>query len=133
MIIFVDIDGTICTETPDETIEVALSRKRDENIEMQKSYVDAKPYKNRIAFMNKLYDEGHTIHYWTARGARSRVNWTELTMKQLEEWGCKYHELSVGSKPHFDVYICDKSHNSDAWFGHYLKNNDDKEGTVYEV
>ena len=32
MIIFVDIDGTICTETPDETIEVALSRKRDENI-----------------------------------------------------------------------------------------------------
>jgi hypothetical protein len=24
MIIFVDIDGTICTETPDETIEVAL-------------------------------------------------------------------------------------------------------------
>ena len=36
MIIFVDIDGTICTETPDETIEVALSRKRDENIEMQK-------------------------------------------------------------------------------------------------
>ena len=55
MIIFVDIDGTICTETPDETIEVALSRKRNENIEMQKSYVDAKPYKNRIAFINKLY------------------------------------------------------------------------------
>ena len=38
--------------------------------------------------------------------------------KQLLEWGAKYHELHVGGKPHFDMYICDKSWNSESFF-HY--------------
>ena len=41
----------------------------------------------------------------------------DVTKKQLDEWGAKYHDLQVGNKPHFDVYICDKSHNADIWFG----------------
>ena len=35
---------------------------------------------------------------------------------QLEDWGAKFHDLIVGEKPHFDLYICDKSVNSEAYF-----------------
>ena len=31
------------------------------------------------------------------------------TKQQLDEWGCKYHELSVGVKPPYDLLICDKT------------------------
>ncbi len=71
---------------------------------------------NRIAIINKLYDEGHTIVYWTARGTTWKGDWAELTKQQLKEWGAKYHELSIGNKPRFDMYICDKSFQADAWF-----------------
>ena len=33
----------------------------------------------------------------------------ELTQQQLEMWGCKYHELIMNEKPHYDLLICDKS------------------------
>ncbi len=102
-IIYVDIDGTICTERPN----------------IAKSAVDyeaAKPLKDRIEAINKLYDEGNEIHYWTARGTSSGLDWTDLTKGQLKEWGAKYHELHVGNKPHFDIYICDKSFQADMWF-----------------
>ena len=102
-IIYVDIDGTICTELPS----------------FPKSAVDyeaAKPLKERIDIINKLYDEGNEIHYWTARGCSTGIDWTDLTKGQLEEWGAKYHELHVGTKPHFDIYICDKSFQADMWF-----------------
>ena len=87
----VDIDGTICTLTPDP-----------------KTYEDAEPWHDRIETINKLYDEGHTIVYWTARGSRKQIDWTELTSQQLFEWGAKYHELKV-DKPFYDLFIEDKS------------------------
>ena len=42
MIIYVDIDGTICTEIPDAKITSG------ENIEIQKNYIDAEPYLSLI-------------------------------------------------------------------------------------
>ena len=30
-------------------------------------------------------------------------------INQLEKWGCKHHELSVGEKPGYDLLICDKT------------------------
>jgi len=87
-IIYVDIDGTICT--------------------ISKPYSDAKPISDHIDKINKLYDEGHTIVYWTARGSRTQINWYELTKKQLIEWGAKHHELNV-SKPYYDLFIDDKT------------------------
>ena len=102
-IIYVDIDGTICTERP----KIAKSAV---------DYEAAKPLKERIDIINKLYDEGNEIHYWTARGSGSGIDWTDLTKGQLEEWGAKYHKLHVGTKPHFDIYICDKSFQADMWF-----------------
>ena len=38
------------------------------------------------------------------------------TKKQLDSWGCKYHNLSVGEKPHYDLIICDKAINSNRFF-----------------
>jgi hypothetical protein len=104
MIIYVDIDGTICEEV----------KKADGS----KDYPNHKPIYDRIEYLNSLYDEGHEIHYWTARGAKSGLDWTELTNQQIREWGCKCNSVTVGGKPHFDIYVCDKSFNADAWFTH---------------
>lgn len=91
-VIYVDIDETIC-ETPS-------SRK----------YEDATPIKSNIKKINKLYDQGNTIVYWTSRGSRKQINWYELTFKQLNEWGAKFHELRV-DKPYYDLFIDDKTIN----------------------
>ena len=106
-IIYVDVDGTICQNRDD---------LRDQDIEA--AYSDVKPYPDRISQINALYDEGHEIVYWTARGCKSGDDYTELTKQQFLEWGVKYHDLQVGNKPHFDMYICDKSFNSESFF-HY--------------
>jgi hypothetical protein len=59
--------------------------------------------------INDLYDKGHEITYYTARGSVTGIDWYDTTKKQLDEWGCKYHELSVGEKPHYDLLVDDKS------------------------
>ena len=104
-IIYVDVDGTIC-----ENLQLPDFDDRPMD------YKKAIPLPNRIKHINELYDKGHTIVYWTARGCRSGNDYTELTKDQLLEWGCKYHDLQVGNKPHFDMYICDKSYNAESWF-----------------
>ena len=106
-IIYVDVDGTICQNRDD---------LRDQDISI--AYSDVKPYPDRIAHINSLYDDGHEIVYWTARGCKSGEDYTDLTKQQFLEWGVKYHNLQVGNKPHFDMYICDKSFNSESFF-HY--------------
>ena len=70
MLIYVDIDETIC-ESP---------KDRD--------YAKATPVKDRIEKINKLFDEGNTIVYWTARGTMTGINWYEVTKKQFQTWGC---------------------------------------------
>ena len=107
-IIYVDIDGTIC-DTP-------LNENDIHDIDQGIHYKEAKPLYSRIDTINDLYEKGHNITYWTARGSVSKINFTELTRNQLEEWGCRYHHLVVGTKPHFDMYICDKSYNSESFF-----------------
>lgn len=104
-IIYVDVDGTIC-DNPE------LPNFKDTSVD----YAKAIPLQKRIRHINQLYDEGHTIVYWTARGCNSGIDHTELTKNQLLEWGAKYHRVEVGNKPHFDMYICDKSFNSESWF-----------------
>ena len=87
MIIYVDIDGTICTLNSSDG-----EKKKKKNIDK----------------INKLYDEGHTIIYWTARGTVTKIDWIELTRQQLYDWGCKCHDVRVG-KPQYDLWIDDKS------------------------
>ncbi len=95
-IIYVDIDETI------------FHRETSVDFGTTNDYSKAKPILENIEKINKLYDEGHTIVYWTARGSRKQIDWTELTAKQLLEWGAKYHELRV-DKPFYDLFIEDKS------------------------
>ena len=99
-----DIDGTICTQSnPD--------------------YENAKPFVERIAKINQLYIDGHTIIFQTARGmGRSNNNQKEainlmyeFTKKQLDGWGVKYHELFLG-KPAGDIYIDDKGVSDEDFF-----------------
>jgi len=111
-IIYVDVDGTICT---------AGNIPHEEFKDIPSDYSGAKPFASRIEYINSLYDdEKHTIIYWTARGCKSGEidALYDLTKKQLKEWGAKHHDLQVGNKPHFDMYICDKSYNSESFF-HY--------------
>jgi len=99
MIIFVDIDDTICYR---------------EN-KSKYDYSDSKPYKDRIKKVNQLYKDGNTIVYWTARGTVTQKNWFQVTLKQLNDWGCKFHELRMG-KPAYDLFIDDKNINSEEFF-----------------
>jgi hypothetical protein len=89
--IYVDIDETICFY-PEE-----------------REYPLAQPLNENIAKINNLYDEGNIITYYTARGSATGIDWYETTRDQLNEWGCKYHNLSVGEKPPYDLLICDKT------------------------
>ena len=92
----VDIDNTIC-----KTVD--------------SDYPNSVPLYGRIAKINELWRNGNMIIYHTARGANSGVDWTELTKKQLQEWGCLYDELRMG-KPAYDIWIDDKAINSEVYF-----------------
>lgn len=91
---FVDIDDTICF--------YAGSR----------SYDRARPSHKNIAKINRLYNQGWHITYWTARGASSGIDYRAFTTKQLQEWGCNFHDLMIGKeKGSFDLVIDDKAVN----------------------
>ena len=108
----IDIDGTICTPT------------------VGRNYHQAQPWKDRIKVINKLYDEGNYVIYFTARAmgrfagdpdaaSKATALMKDISQAQLDTWGCKYHELILG-KPHADYFIDDKGVNSDEFF---LNNN----------
>lgn len=89
MQIMVDIDGTICrTEGND--------------------YENSIPIPDNIAKINKLYEEGNIIIFWTSRGVSTGKNWHTLTLSQLFQWGCRYNSLLM-KKPSYDLFIDDKS------------------------
>lgn len=86
----VDVDGTICSQ------------------EYNGEYFKATPRYDVIQIINSYYESGHEIIYWTARGSKSGVDYRQLTLNQLKEWGCKYDEF-WSNKPSYDVWIDDKS------------------------
>lgn len=90
MKIYVDIDNTICETKGTD-------------------YLKAKPIFENINKINKLYNDGHEITYWTARGSVTKINHYDLTLKQLKTWKCLFHNLYVGEKPYYDLLICDKT------------------------
>ena len=94
MNIYIDIDETICCRAD--------------------CYENVQPIVENIQRANKLYDDGHQITYWTARGTKTGVDHYNLTKSQLDKWGVKYHELKMG-KPAYDIIICDKSMHPRDW------------------
>ena len=99
-----DIDGTICNNTYGK-------------------YEDAEPIQQRINKVNKLFDEGHTIYFQTARGMGRSDNSTAYahqafyasTKRQLAHWGVKHHGLFLG-KPSGDLYVDDKGMRDENFF-----------------
>ena len=87
----IDIDDTIC-----------VAKDGD--------YRNSIPLYKYIKTFNNLYDKGNEVHYWTARGINSDINWDDLTIRQLKLWNVKYSTLNMG-KPHYDVWIDDKALN----------------------
>ncbi len=84
-----DIDGVVATTVPGN------------------KYNLAEPQPENISLVNTLYERGHRIVLFTARGYLTGIDWAEVTRNQLSAWGVKYHELMFG-KPPADYYIDDK-------------------------
>lgn len=73
----IDIDGTICDDIPNEEPE---------------RMVDAAVFPDALQTLNKWYDEGHIITFFTSRTELHR----DVTEKWLEKNGFKYHGLLMG-------------------------------------
>lgn len=99
-----DIDGTLTEQHKDTPLK-------------------AVPRYERIAIVNKLYDEGAIVHLMTSRGMiKSEGNPQEAekymrlkTEEQLRNWGVKYHKLYFG-KPRVDYYVDDRGINDMDFF-----------------
>lgn len=94
---FFDLDGTLCF-TP-----------------ASRDYARAIPIIKMIEDVNRLYDDGFTITIYTARGLSSGVDHHDLNIKQLSEWGVKFHHLIDKEKPPYDILVDDKAFNTMAW------------------
>jgi len=79
MVFLIDIDGTICDDIKNEESHL---------------YPSAKPIIGSRDIINKWYDEGHTVTFFTARESKDRL----VTLSWLYENGFKFHGL-VMDKP----------------------------------
>ena len=73
----IDIDGTICDDIPNEEPERMAT---------------AELYPDALVTLNKWYDEGHIITFFTSRVEEHR----EITEIWLKKHGFKYHGMLMG-------------------------------------
>lgn len=73
----VDIDGTVCEDIPNEEPERMST---------------ATVYPDALATVNKWFDEGHIITFFTSRTEEHRI----VTERWLQENGFQYHHLLMG-------------------------------------
>lgn len=73
----IDIDGTICDDIPNEEPE---------------RMVTAEHYPDALVTINKWFEEGHIITYFTSRTEDHR----KVTEDWLNKYGFKYHGLLMG-------------------------------------
>lgn len=73
----IDIDGTITDDVPNEQPERMAT---------------CEPYLDALETLNKWYDEGHIITFFTSRTEEHR----EVTEKWLSKHGFKYHGCLFG-------------------------------------
>lgn len=102
-IIRCDIDDTICKDGQ-------VQEGQDNH-----PYKRKVPIPERIQKMNRLYEDGNAVVYWTSRGIDSGKDWTEFTRTQLESWGVKYSAIVCG-KRRFDLFVDDKAQFSESYF-----------------
>lgn len=75
----IDIDGTITDDVPNEEPE---------------RMVTCEPYPDALEILNKWYEEGHVITFFTSRTEEHR----QVTTEWLDKHGFKYHGLLM-NKP----------------------------------
>jgi hypothetical protein len=75
----IDIDGTVTEDVPNEEPE---------------RMVTCEPFLDALGILNKWYDEGHIITFFTSRTEENR----DVTESWLEKHGFKYHGLLM-NKP----------------------------------
>ncbi|PKV50707.1 hypothetical protein ATE84_2773 [Aquimarina sp. MAR_2010_214] len=73
----IDIDGTITEDVPNEEPE---------------RMVTCEPFPDALVTLNKWYDQGHVICFFTSRTEDHR----EVTEAWLNKCGFKYHSLLMG-------------------------------------
>lgn len=73
----IDIDGTICDDIPNE---------QPERMSTARVYPDA------LETLNKWFDDGHIITFFTSRTEEHRA----VTIEWLDKHGFKYHGLVMG-------------------------------------
>lgn len=97
----IDIDGTVCDDIPNEEPE------RMKN---------AAPYEDALETLNKWYEQGHYITFFTSRTEDLR----QITENWLDKHGFKYHGLLMG-KPRggnyhwIDNHIVRATRYNDKW------------------
>ena len=99
-----DLDDTLCTRP-----------KEKESLGIDK-YNYCEPIQEMIDLSNSLYDKGHTIYIYTARGMHTLngdvkeiySKLYDITLNSLEKWGVKHNGLYMG-KIHYDLLIDDKA------------------------
>lgn len=85
-----DLDGTLC-----QTDHLG--------------YASAEPIPDAIEAVNALWEAGHRIVIDSSRGWGANRDYMDLTRRQLEEWGVKYHALRCGVKIPADRYVDSKA------------------------
>ena len=88
----IDIDGTVLTQ-----------QKPGE-------WEKCEPLPGALNFVNRLYDEGHQVVFYTSRNFK----YMQQTHEQLRKFGFKYHHLDMG-KPHGDIIIDDRAVRFQTW------------------
>jgi len=73
----IDIDGTICDDVPNEEPERMKT---------------VAPYPDALEMLNKWYEEGHLIYFFTSRTEDLR----DITDQWLKKCGFRYHGLIMG-------------------------------------
>ncbi len=73
----IDIDGTICDDIPNEEPERMST---------------CLPYQDALKMLNKWYDEGHIITFFTSRTEEHR----QVTENWLDKYNFKYHGILFG-------------------------------------
>ena len=102
----IDIDGTICDDIPNEEPERMAT---------------AAIYPDALVTLNKWYDEGNVITFFTARESKDR----EVTIQWLDKHGFKYHGL-VMDKPRINdeqeyVWIDNKKVRAVTYLGNWTE------------
>lgn len=88
----IDVDGTVLTQQrPGE-------------------YEKCEPLPGAVEFVNRLFEQGHQVVFFTSRNFR----YMQQTHEQLRRFGFKYHHLDMG-KPHGDIIIDDRAVRFESW------------------